>query len=352
MGRTVDLLDALVKLSAARLGRFGCRVVGFDGAPPFVSLDRLRAVGFLLESLRKCHASIIFGRPKRRNPALRTNGRRLGGYWRRGRMPSMTPPDRAKAGCIFCGATNRELTKEHAWSDWLVDVFREFKASTYYRDTGSMESWVTKSFTATVRVVCEQCNNTWMSEIDNAAKPLLIPMVRPGAPLGLNSYQQRDVARWAFLRAIILQYTGNQRVVPQSHVTEFFTKRRPPMQTVIRIAAYSQPYTLTSYRAGGGGWDDYRSGEFYIITETVGTLAFHIFGHTRSDQIDINFGPLEPALMKIWPAGGLIAWPPKIGLDDQGVDALHNSFPANWTPAAQVVRDRGLTDAIRRHRRG
>jgi len=263
----------------------------------------------------------------------------------------MPESEASRGACIFCGVKGRKLTKEHAWPDWLADVFREFKSSTFYRDpapTGDLQSWITKSFAATVRVVCVECNSTWMSEIENAAKPLLIPMVRPGPAITLDSYQKRSIANWAFLRAVVLQYTGGQVVVPQSHVTEFVKNRRPPLKSTIRVAAYNNPYALTSYRAGGGTFNRDSSGEFYFITETVGALAINLFGHTLPQTIDIDFGPLKPTLTWVWPAGGLASWPPKIGLDDPGVDALHNSFPAKWTDEARRVRDRGLSAEIRR----
>jgi len=187
-----------------------------------------------------------------------------------------------------------------------------------------------------------------MSAIELAAKKLASKMVRPDQPIVVDSYAQAELATWAFLRGVILQYTGaEQFFVPDVDLKEFFRRRRPPMQSRIWMAAYSRPFALTTYRASGGGWNPPETGEFYVLTLSVGVLAFHIFGHTSPTPYDHDFRGSHPGLVKIWPAAGLVTWPPPVGFDDSGIEQLHTSLPANWSEEARAIREQAIADRIR-----
>jgi hypothetical protein len=254
------------------------------------------------------------------------------------------------AACIFCGVLGRKLTNEHLLPKAVADAFQGLKNSKFYRHpnpSGEVESWEAPSFEAKVRVVCEDCNNTWMSGIEAAAAPALADLVRPGKPLHLDAYQQRDIAAWGFLKGILYQHTGNQIVVPDAHVKEFFRRHQPPMKSAIWMVAYDRPFALTTFRATGGSFDAPEIGDIYVLTWSVGTLAFHIFGHTSPNTYGHDFGDLGQWLTRVWPSGRFVSWPPAVHFDDLGIERLHYSLRANVTPEVRALRERGIAAFIR-----
>jgi hypothetical protein len=117
----------------------------------------------------------------------------------------MTASEGTKARCIFCGARNSKLTNEHVLPKAVRDAFPGLKTSKFYRQpSGSpqVESWEGPSFEQKVRVVCGECNHTWMSAIEKEAAPFLLDMVRPGKGITLDAHQQSRLAAWAYLKAV------------------------------------------------------------------------------------------------------------------------------------------------------
>jgi hypothetical protein len=163
----------------------------------------------------------------------------------------------------------------------------------------------------------------------------------------LDAYQRRRVAAWAFLKGIILQYTGKVTVVPEAHVREFVHRRQPPMKSAMWMAEYGQPFALTTFRASGGGFRPPDRGDVYVLTWSVGTLSFHIFGQTSPNTYGHSFGDAERWLTPIWPAGGLVRRPPDGHFDDAGIGRLHESLQANITDEVRAQRDRGIAEYIK-----
>lgn len=78
--------------------------------------------------------------------------------------------------CIFCGKEGN-LSKEHLWPDWLSKMY--IRAGDEKHTFGS-ETYLNKEmvhdgvyerpghlFSLKNRVVCQSCNNGWMSEVEN-----------------------------------------------------------------------------------------------------------------------------------------------------------------------------------------
>ncbi len=55
-----------------------------------------------------------------------------------------------------------------------------------------------------INCVCQKCNSTWMSDIENRNKPHMLPMLRD-RPITLEPRQQKSLARWAILKAMVLE---------------------------------------------------------------------------------------------------------------------------------------------------
>jgi hypothetical protein len=65
----------------------------------------------------------------------------------------------------------------------------------------------------------------------------------------------------------------------------------------------------------------------YLSGFSVGHLAFFYWGHElrRSPRADVS--QVEPYLSPVWPATGVVKWPPPRLLEADGVDFVTTRFP-------------------------
>jgi len=115
------------------------------------------------------------------------------------------PNKQERKTCVFCGGFN--LSKEHVWPDWASKVLTDNPSPAHhewhntYSDKGTVvkESGMRprqgSTFTKKIRVVCKTCNNGWMSRLENATKPILLPLIQ-GEPALLDREQQTLLAQW------------------------------------------------------------------------------------------------------------------------------------------------------------
>src|SRR5687767_10269708 len=102
-------------------------------------------------------------------------GSRRAAQWPRSISWSLVPRQVSNR-CRFCGATNRQITKEHVWPNWLRDYLPPFDddADVERHSPGtSREGWRQPWLTSTVRAFCDSCNHGWMADIEAAAMPIV-----------------------------------------------------------------------------------------------------------------------------------------------------------------------------------
>jgi hypothetical protein len=113
--------------------------------------------------------------------------------------------------CIFCKAHG--MTYEHVWPDWLsqyvpknlprhssftAEIFRD-------RTDSNVKTWSGDPRRRRVPVVCERCNTGWMSELQQAAKPRLLPLLE-GRTAFLRPYDQKVIAAWSAMCIMTAEY--------------------------------------------------------------------------------------------------------------------------------------------------
>ena len=129
--------------------------------------------------------------------------------------------------CAFCG--NPGASHEHIFPKWLKEYFPRDESSTH---TFGAIRWpaglITKSpilhqrkrqwhsGTVHVRVVCERCNNDWMSQLEERTKHLIIPLlICNRTNLGLEA--QTALATWASKTTMIAEYVMNKETNKITH---------------------------------------------------------------------------------------------------------------------------------------
>jgi hypothetical protein len=239
-----------------------------------------------------------------------------------------SPPNPARE-CIFCLA--RGMTYEHVWPDWLkryvpktIPKHGQFIAeiskdrSTF---SSSIKTWAGDPQSRRLPVVCGRCNGGWMKDLQDAAKPILEPILA-GKPALITPYQQKLMAAWAAMCVMTGEYYSPEFAsIPFSDRDYLRLYREPPKDWRIWIGRY-----LRGRWAGywihhsvplvedipEGGRDAVLPPNTQTTTFIVGQIYIHAFSSalpniTNKWRLDLQ-GPT--ILAQLWPIKeGFITWP-------------------------------------------
>lgn len=113
--------------------------------------------------------------------------------------------------CAFCPHTAK-LSAEHIVSDWINDLFPGKKKFSLKTAQGVDTEWTSNSLDWRAKVVCETCNNTWMSEIENNhAKPALTDLIIGNTDIAFTESRARSITFSAFKTGVILDHSQRDR---------------------------------------------------------------------------------------------------------------------------------------------
>jgi len=232
--------------------------------------------------------------------------------------------------CLFCGSKENP-SHEHVLADWLKGAMPFFTAKwrvhqSYEPVGGERQVRVMEfsPFTQTVKGVCEPCNTRWMSNLENANKPLLTPLLEGrGKHFGPDS--QRLLSSWALKTSMVWQETlprDTIRGIPPEHFRWLYEHRdtgtiAPPPGTLVWIGAYGEqrgPPTAVHVPLRIEYSDDPlppNEANAYSVTFSIGHVAFQIFGTTFEGQgLPKAPGKHDLILHQIWPFDSPVIWPP------------------------------------------
>ena len=202
-------------------------------------------------------------------------------------------------------------------------------------------------YTKRIYSVCKTCNETWMGKIEEAAKPLLIPMLR-GLPMVLQRTDRTTLSTWLALKIMIGESDDARDIVTLREERVFFMETRTiPPSMKIWIASHDAQDWYTGYwiqtlRANLTP-DPPVAGNFKNIQAT--TFGFgHVLSFSLSitvPHLDLNPNtrlPLLP-LRPLWPlTDSDIAWPlPNLSSSDaediaNSLGVLMDSAMITWMP--------------------
>lgn len=228
------------------------------------------------------------------------------------------------------------MTKEHVLADWLSAYLPEAKASkkVHSRDgstpnltTHSMRRGPDSAFGHKVRVVCKPCNEGWMSDLERATQPILIPMME-GNSVRLTWGRCKTLATWAFKTATMIDCLDSDvnRGVSPDHIETLYRDRKPPATCQIWVVP-----TTGGEDSGYAGKYSTAAGKKKTLAEVVprstyasafmlGHVGFVVFGTGRPDALAPVAPVLGPdmGLTALWPRkpGDRLNWPPAGGRRD------------------------------------
>lgn len=163
----------------------------------------------------------------------------------------MSSAEKIKRRCVFCGGG--PMTAEHVWPVWLLELMEKRLTTTEVVVTRDGSQMTRPSLETTVKQVCESCNTGWMSRLEDAAKPILTPMIMgDGLPLTRTRDEMRILAHWILKTYLMCNFyfPPHERFIPRRLYSEFFRRQTPPQECAIWVAAYRGEMPNFSVRAG------------------------------------------------------------------------------------------------------
>lgn len=246
-----------------------------------------------------------------------------------------------RRACIFCGAEDQKVSKEHLWSKWMSEHVEGSSGGTSgrIRSAGtskitSRNDWPSTGFDREISGPCKHCNEGWMAALEDEAAPLLIPMLY-NEEVTLRPEEQRTVARWVTLKVLVAQegHGDMKRVIPRERYRLFYADRSLPIGAQVWIGRYNGAgawptnYQYRELYITMQGHDEPPSPNAYLVGFTIGYLAFLYWGH------EIERGPVADTrqvasyLTQVWPATGLAKWPPLGLMEADGLEFVMKRFP-------------------------
>lgn len=252
--------------------------------------------------------------------------------------------------CVFCGRNDSPLTREHVIADWIAREFPDPKWTRINPATGERIPFK-NSLGLVSRKVCKRCNTGWMHNLEDSAKPILLPLIHAQRTT-LTLDDQQLIAKWYFKTACAYDvvakptrdcvYTPNERYA-------LATSLSIPPDTYIYIAQYAgtmgHAFTLESHMAPTtqtllNQYQHLLDTHGYAGTIVIKHVAFQVFTFRRNKyligkRLGFAINPVwDMVAVQVWPTtGNVINWPPQARLDNGGLSA----FADRWGDMGLVI---------------
>ena len=241
--------------------------------------------------------------------------------------------------CVFCHQ-NVPLTAEHVFPAWTRPFLADPEGGhgTHTRITIRAEgpdeerSHFGQAATLTVRSVCADCNNGWMSRLEGAASPFLLTMLR-GNSRTYYEGGRRLIATW-LLKTALVAGSKFDPALPTDFYDHLYLEQRPSENTRVWLAAtpYVQhhqsdfrPIKVTSDADDGPPDLPNALSALIVVGQFAGFVVSWLDAVPSTNRLLTQF---KPALTLIWPPTvGTATWPPTGGrLDFAALDALADAI--------------------------
>ena len=241
--------------------------------------------------------------------------------------------------CFFCGAES--VTKEHIWAKSLTKLFEGHGIirHEYEHPEDGVEPRVKRAntFASVTRKVCRACNNGWMREADDAARPMLAAFAR-GEPFTLDARQQEQLAFWATKTVLAhLSVEPEQyRFATPEHFQEVCETRGPLDGSQLWLGGNEHGHVAWARAHALNLRSELEGSHGFGASLSFGYGVFHFMYHGSADyRLRLRFAP-HRSLKQIWPTQERVEWPPPLLLRPHDLTPLPAEINANsaWEPVA------------------
>lgn len=236
--------------------------------------------------------------------------------------------------CIF--GDDRTATREHIFGSWTDKYLPKNGAyelvegprvsGKRYRQAGTLAGIYQP------RIVCRECNVTWLSQIEQRAESAglgaMITPQRGDLQVVLDPSQLRAIATWAAKVGLFMPYVNKHpEWVWPAHLGAFLRTDRPPDHFAVWLGAYAGTGPYSSIHVGR-----VRALPARLVTFHIGHALFQVF--LGEDQSPYGVGSPDvtsrgqPVLLRIWPPRGeAVTWP-TLAVDAGVIERLADLAPA------------------------
>ena len=224
--------------------------------------------------------------------------------------------------CAFCDHKGT-LSAEHIASAWMRELFPGRRTAWFKNDKMTeRKRFETDTMDWKARVVCVNCNNTWMSNIEkDHAQPALTPLITGEFNIPIDRERAHSISLFAFKTAVIMDHQQRRIEGP------FFSKRlRYAFRRHQIIPGNVSMWFcgIKNHRGGGQFKTAYSKGEFppghnfqmYTCTCAIGCFVFQVVAVKQIWNLQFRPSRFEGLAVPFWPAvpSGYI-WPSPYVLD-------------------------------------
>lgn len=257
------------------------------------------------------------------------------------------PKDRQLVNCMFCGLT-RPASIEDVIPKWVRYALNPTSGVTVRAEPGDVTARMQHLVVTLHGMVCEVCNNGWMHDLEERVKPFLKPLLTNKHSADLDLTQQRDLARWAVMKVLLMEHVMRQKhpqlranagyAPSEPELAWLMAEDRPPPRSRVWLGAFdpqgtytvkTQARLLQSAPQPGGG----NPVASHMTTLTVGSVLLQVFtvnfvladAHSLPEYDADPPWPYSQALTRIWPAKqAVVHWPPTHYVDPGAFDKIVN----------------------------
>lgn len=257
-----------------------------------------------------------------------------------------------KRACIFCGS-NKELTCEHVFPDWLSALFnKNIKGINKVQGGRLNRTWQSSLFQNKIKAICKTCNNGWLSDIESNVKDILIKIAFTYDAHNLTSEDQRKLAIWAQKTTLVINKTTSGAFdIPHSFYEKLYTERQPLANVLVTMGwrlpisdLRSQPLASFEIKQVSHAVVDKGSvaiakkefengGLIWASTLVLGNVIFQVIG-TNLVSGQVTVGAVEPRIFpQINPYDQILSWPTEWPIEViGGLDAVRSGMYGDAKP--------------------
>jgi hypothetical protein len=188
-------------------------------------------------------------------------------------------------------------------------------------------TWEKAIFQDTVNVVCAECNNGWMSDIESNTKDVLADLIFTDKSFELNEVTQQQVALWVQKTVLMLnKAAGGEFSIPNTFYSDLYANKKKPTSIMVTMGWRLQakgtkdeplatfeikqiPSMVTDKQSEAAIAQEIADGKLaWSASLGLGKVVFQLVGHNMRASLEVG-GNDDRVLPQINPFVKILAWP-------------------------------------------